>query len=324
MITLLLVYLAFFGGVYGWYIPLARWIDAALLIALAAAFVLSFKRWGAVERIGLGLIAAQGLSAAINQVSIEWIAWRLLTLAGYLGMYALARKPGFLKKPGFSRSAVVAGWLLFPLALVGWALLGFERLALFDNPNVTASFFLLLWPVGVGTLRGRPRWVWGALGVTAILTTGSRGALVGVGITTLHLIQIPWWAAGAAGVGGLGVGWLFPDLLFRHSDSMRIGVFKQAWDLFTSSPLIGRGPYAMLTAEHGIFHALNLPLTVAIDSGLLGLGALGLGAWRAACAKRTRWANAALLGWLAFQMAEDTFWFISVGLLVMILLAGKE
>lgn len=323
MITLLLVYLTFFGGVYGWYIPLTRWIDTALLIALAMVFVLSFKRWGAVERIGLGMIAAHGLSAAINHVSPVWIVWRLLTLTGYLGMYTLSEMRVFSKSE-LQRSIVVAGWLLFPLALVGWALLGFERLAVFDNPNVTASFFLLLWTVGVGTLRGRPRWIWGALGVAAILSTGSRGVLVGAGVAVLHLVRVPWWAAGVAGVGGLGVGWLFPNLIFSHSDGMRISVFKQAWDLFISSPLIGRGPYAMLTANPDIFHALNLPLTIAADSGLLGLGALGLGAWRAASMRRPRWVNAALLGWLAFQMVEDTFWFISVGLLVMMLLAGNE
>lgn len=57
---------------------------------------------------------------------------------------------------------------------------------------------------------------------------------------------------------------------------------------------------------------------------LLGLGALGLGAWRAASMRRPRWVNAALLGWLAFQMVEDSFWFLSVGLVVMLLLAAKE
>lgn len=319
MITLLLIYLSFFGGVYGWYIPITRWIDAALLIALASVFVLSFKRWGAVERIGLGLIAAQALSCIINHVSVDRATWRLLTLAGYLGMYTVTKTSQVKIK-----QVVLAGWLLFPLALVGWAWMGFGRLVFFDNANITAAFFMLLWPVGMGTLRGRPRWVWGALGMAAILTTGSRGALVGIGVAALHLVRVPWWAAGAAGVGGLGVGWLFPNLLFRHSDSMRLGVFQKAWALFASHPILGAGPYSMLATDHAIFHALNLPLTVAADSGLLGLGALGLGAWRAASMRRPRWVNAALLGWLAFQMVEDSFWFLSVGLVVMLLLAAKE
>ena len=318
---LLLIYLFMFGGVHGWYISLVRRLDYGLLLTSSIYLcweLLQRKRLSGWLKAASLFVVVQMVSGFINGTESIWIAWRILTLSGYMGL-GLAIQSGKLEAT--ASSLVRTGWLLFPFSIVGWSLIGFRRLDLFDNPNVTAAILALLLPAGASIENSKSRKLWHMLGAIALLATGSRGAAVAylVALIYLHSKSI----AIGLGVGGLFTGFLATRAGFRflgmHNDNMRLITYLQAICLLLSKPLLGAGPYSIMIQNPDIFHAHNMLLTIASDTGIVGIVTFALAIGQVGRLPRPRWANAALVGWLVFQLVEDTFWYLSVGGLVTIL-----
>lgn len=323
--TIMIMYLAFFGGSRGWDMLLTRYIDLGLLIILTVYALRHVRRWGIVEQLGVAAIAVHATAGAINQVSMGWVGWRALTLSGYIGMYLWCKR-----HPPGDKHIIAAGWGLWALTMMFWTASGFRRMWFLDNPNITGAVFLLLWPVGVGNLRGIWRWLWIAAGTLSILSTGSRSAAGGLTTAAVYMLNAPGWASIFSGVAALvfqytqtpinaSSGERFMYHTSRSTVRTRLKMYQRALQNLIDSPGLGRGPYSIIQMDNAI-HAHNMWLTWGSDTGAAGL-TLITAITQTVLRKRSRWVNAALLGWSVSQLTDDTLWFMSVGLVVMMLLA---
>jgi O-antigen ligase len=97
-----------------------------------------------------------------------------------------------------------------------------------------------------------------------------------------------------------------PDLFL---DNGRVEIWRTAWRMFAASPIVGQGPNSFkgwwLAGGPRLYsfgHAHNLPLDLAAQTGLLGLGTAAWLGWRVLQALRRAggvWAAAALASTIA-------------------------
>lgn len=297
--------------------------------------------WGA--RLALGLpalvLVASALASRLPRFSLEaalpplfglGVAWLVAGLAARhgarvaTGIAALAGAgvvaSTVLYLPGFAASLADEGW-------AGWARILVEA----RNPhpgghwNYTGGYALLALPwLAAAALGARRGWraVWWcavAAGVFALVTSGSRGAVLGAAAgaaTALALLAAarrwrPWMYA-AAGGGALAALALLafanprlralaadPASLFTpaEGDVQRLAMLEAGWLLLQRAPWLGHGPGLVPLAypevrdrlPGGVESAYQLhaaPVHVAAETGLAGVASclafpiVALAAWR--------------------------------------------
>ena len=245
--------------------------------------------------------------------------------------------------------------------------LAWVRLSVLGNPNTMASFVALVFPIVLYKLTSASRLatrllllLWVVMLAGAGLLTQSRGGLVGLVVAGGFYLAVWWWqrwggaVAGRAGtpakkwllaggvVAGLGLAlWL---LLNLRSTGGAVGVRQQvmagALETWQAHPLTGAGPGALgeeLVRRQEPLDTIwadahNLPLTLAAETGLIGLAGL---VWLAAAGFKQIWLTfragdkarwnlagmaclAALLGFAAHNLVDSLFKFPIIMLLVAI------
>ena len=187
------------------------------------------------------------------------------------------------------------------------------------DPNVLATMLVLLLPWGRGA-------TWYMMGATALVLTGSRGALLGLGAALVGLIAYSlyregkltrWHLVGGAlafALVGLGLA------LWRPASSgIRLAIWYQAAVDFFRAPLWGVGLGAFRWNQH--WHAHNLLLHVAAEQGLVGLGAWAVflvEVGRAILNKPGTPARLALAAFLLHHLVDVQVWMLGPGLLAAI------
>lgn len=182
--------------------------------------------------------------------------------------------------------------------------------ASFAQPNVLGFFLALTIPVAVVmSARGSVLKAGVMLGCATAATVGlmlslSRTSIVGTLLAlAILLVWPPFRRAAAVGIAGLSLFALLSlDTLARSTQLQlvgeRLGTLRDRgvaredsrWEMWTSTPEIvtdhlllgvGQGNYASASKNYGILdpdglpfdHAHNVPLTIAAETGLLGLSA---------------------------------------------------
>jgi len=302
------------------------WCGIGLLaLALAGAVVY----YGLVRRalpatplgLPLLLVLAALLVCHLFAVDRRYSSWRILVWCGYLAVFylALAIPPRWV---GWAAS--VLGWLV-TLACVAEFVLTRQRVRLLGNPNITAAWLLSL------AYLMPSFWPWWWVGGGALLATGSRGALFALlGVTVAEYANL------RAATPLLLILALCFVAIRPATVGRRLHTWKEAGRLFLARPLVGWGPgcYPVVARYEPLKdHADSFILTVAAETGLVGLAAWGwlfVTAARAAFPPlsspplggieggRTRFGLAA---WGIHNLVDDTLWWYWVGLCVMVCLA---
>jgi O-antigen ligase len=241
-------------------------------------------------------------------VSDQHASWRLLVWVGYLAVFAIGRAlPLMGTAIVWSIGYLVALWSLTEFFLIG----GRVRL-LFDNPVPTSSVLLLS-----SSLMGR---VGGGLALAGLLTTGTRGAVTGWLAT--FIAQLDGWRRRLL---WLGLALLLIAIMLPWRPTNRLAIWRDGGRIFLERPLLGAGPgnYRMVTALPYV-HGHNTFLTVAVESGVLGLAAWIWLVWTVVrqVSRSAHPAKWGLLAWGVQQLVDDTFWCYWVGIVVMLLLSN--
>ena len=187
------------------------------------------------------------------------------------------------------------------------------------DPNVLATMLVLLLPWGRGA-------TWYMLGATALVLTGSRGALLSLGAAFVGLIAYSLYREGKLTRGHLVGGALALALvglglaLWRpHSVAIRLAIWATAARDFWTAPAFGLGLGAFRWHEH--WHAHNLLLHVAAEQGLVGLVAWAVflvEVGRAILNKPGTPARLALAAFLLHHLVDVQVWMLGPGLLAAI------
>ena len=181
----------------------------------------------------------------------------------------------------------------------------------FDQPNLLGFFLALTIPVAV-LMASRGPWVRrtamlvaGGVAFAGLMLTLSRTSIVGTFVALLVLLAWrPLRRAAAVGLASLAVFALFNNGTLQQAEQVQvvgqrlgalasqgIGGDPGRYTLYTQTPEViidhpvlgvGQGNFSIAAAKYGIRdpdglpfdHAHNLPLTVAAETGLLGLAAL--------------------------------------------------
>lgn len=246
---------------------------------------------------------------------------RLTTLIAYIAAYYFIYLG--ISEEILTRNVIRAGWVFIGAYLaMGIYRLWMPAVSLHDlgNGNVLAATLLLILPFGQRLPR-RLRWIWFIAGAMAMLTTHSRGGLLGltVALGLLWGIDKKWL---------IGIGLVSLPILFlwkKGSAMIRLCYWQAAIEAFISSPLLGIGPascYQWITPRCELApHAHNIFLTILAEMGIIGLAVFGLLLWQIWQHHRPGPAWAALCGFMVHSLVDDPIWFWSVGLGVMSLLA---
>jgi len=215
--------------------------------------------------LGLPLLAVLVAMLITHLFSIDrrYSAWMIVLCAGFIAVHYMAMQ---IPETAMRTVLRVVGWLLAAQILVEVAITGDRAAYLSGNPNVTASWMLpLLFTAPVTN-------AWTVVSALATLTTGSRGALLGVSVAFCAQKAISSWALVLGGLVGAVV-----LALARPSTAMnRLGTWTEAAQFALERPIVGHGPgtYTELAVYEPYHpHADNLVLTIAAEQGIVGLAA---------------------------------------------------
>jgi hypothetical protein len=260
-------------------------------------------------------LAAYALALALSCLTSVDLGRSLLYLLVWLACLGVYRVMLIIPARSIALAFTILGGLSSGLWLYEFARTH-TRLSTMIHPNLMASWLVLVLFLGCSTPLW---WLWNG---AALLTTGSRGAILGllVAIATRLRIRL-WWAIPALLVAGIALTALRPGTALGRLDTWR-----EAVSLFAQRPLLGWGigcyrDVAQLVP--GYLHADNAPLTVAAETGVVGLAAwtwLVVSVARVA-ARSASSARLGLLAWGVQQLVDHTLWYPWVGLAVMACLA---
>lgn len=146
-------------------------------------------------------------------------------------------------------------------------------------------------------------WVGLGLGAAAFALTFSRAGIAGMAaaIAVFLLLQYGRRGAGYAiaivAVALASIGFIFNAHHDPSENFARLSIWQAALATFERFPLTGVGPFEFTTAYHALrlpdgepraFHAHSILLTVAAETGLVGVAALLFGWWRFVAVFRER------------------------------------
>ena len=268
------------------------------LVALAGLIIGAWrgarsKLWPPLAVFGLCLWS----STAASPNATPFRAW---CYAGLLGAFALSRMlPEIRIRPWM-------GWAgsLLAVLLIGEAALDGGRPAFLANPNITATWCLLL----LGGFQ--------PVTVAGIVVTQSRATLVALaavlGLKARRRIHPALLLLCGAG--------LTLVLCATRTETIvdRLATYSSAAKLFAARPLTGWGAGSFGILDPGHDHADSAVLTIAAEQGLAGLGVYG---WLVAAIARAARRSASPARWvllaLAVQnLADDTVFFPMTAILV--------
>jgi hypothetical protein len=264
--------------------PLTSWLrDAASyglmaatpILALACARVAS-RRW---------LIAVLAVCGALASISftVEWIGRRHLAHLP-IDRIALPSEPLAAALLAVATAIALAG----VRRRLWWAAIGGAVLGLFFVTGTRSTLLLLIVPVGMAVLAGRP---WRPSVMVVLAEVVIAVAVFLAGESTLSVANgaspIASWpfvggtpsASGAALTQRVTtVAVLLTDPGADPSFQERLLQTKLAWDTFKTSPLVGVAPgYAFHLEDSGtVALTLDTPLDYLAKFGVLGLGLLAL------------------------------------------------
>lgn len=286
ILALLLLWLCLSGGFAGWNSALLAynlvfWIGLMLWLIWQAGRI----KPGLVDTGIVFFILTMLISTALND-NYRTGLLRVGVWLGYLGFYYLAQTFTDREIQQAGLLALLPYVLFVPLArdnanVLAFHLLGLALLAMpLDWPILPWAMALLVNPLGcVG------------------------GILSGL-LAALHRLKIRWQPLTLSlSLSLLLGGWLNPA-----GYEWRLHFWSAAWQQFSLSPLWGIGRYEL----QGYWHAHNTAVTVAVESGLIGLAGLGLLVW--AIARRwpalPGWAAAVVLAYGAWSLVDEPlhFW----------------
>jgi len=308
----------------------AQVVDLCGIGLLALALVGAVVYYSLVRRalpatpLGLPLLAVLAALLVCHLFAIDrrYSSWRILVWCGYLAVFYLALA---VPRRGVGRVAQALGWAV-ALVCVAEVVLTGQRARLLGNPNITAAWLLALayltpsdWDV-VAAMFG-------------VIATGSRGAFLA--LVTAQTIEFPrslrWMVLVLLAMLALLLATVRSPTLIK-----RLHTWEEAGRLFLARPLVGWGPgcYPAVARHEPLKdHADSFILTVAAETGLVGLAAWG---WLFITAARAAFppsippnggeegggrARLGLAAWGIHNLADDTLWWYWVGLGVMVCLA---
>lgn len=187
----------------------------------------------------------------------------------------------------------------------------------FRNPNVLATHLVLVAPFAAVLLHERRVSGWvlamlGLLGVTALALTFSRAGLVALAVALAIALsrRQPWLALPAVPVVAAILGSPFSTGRLSTVVS-RLGAWWAAGTMIADHPWLGVGPgnfrqYATERLQLDMWHAHNLPLHIAAETGILG-GALMLTVIAASVAHAVRLSSAGGMTGLAARALTVSF-----------------
>jgi O-antigen ligase/tetratricopeptide (TPR) repeat protein len=278
-------------------------VTAAVVVAVAGAAVataLSQRPRLSLEAFLVGAAVAAAFLLLLRLAEDRWFRPRLGTLIVAIPFVVAV---GNLLQVGF----LWAEWWGYVGHFVVPPLRPAEASLTLGGPNVVPGYLLLLAPLGAAIVSPRRGGTLLAivlltLSVAAIVISGSRGGLLGVGVAVI--VAAVWLLlhgasvrgrihglSGRAGIAivlivGLGVAVLAaPALLGRFLQTagieQRLDFWRAAWAIFLEHPITGSGPgtWALLKfAENPVGapnlvvpHAHNLVLQTLAETGLVGL-----------------------------------------------------
>ncbi len=356
--------MAAIGGYEGWRSPVC-----VIMAIVGGIYVTGWFLWGVLvhgrrrwlapklpHRFGLASLAvlvATLVSLLVHPATWSTGLWRLIVIFGYTsaGYYAAN-----LGEEAIVRGSVLAGWFLLPLIILA-SVTGH----LWENRNIIAAFPVILAPIGligagglprspragesgspnlgppadVGDHPGRPKQLlWLVLAIVAEISTGSLGGMLALAITLLvtwHISPLRLAPAGLA---------LAVAAIATRPASMawRLEYWRVALNAFLSSPLMGIGPgmfYSLWPTGQEWYHAHNIIMTTAAETGLIGLAALGFAAWQLwrllgppggppATSRRPNWQTAVIVGLLVHSLVDEPLQFWGPGLAFVVAVVTLE
>jgi hypothetical protein len=262
--------------------------------------------WSLIKRGRIGgpallALAAMMIAIAVGGIDPLFGARRLATVLGYMAAYSFLNIHPLNFNPALAQSAIIMSALVILGIYMG-------------NVNVVAAFIYLAAPAALAW-TGWQRWLTLAVSAAALVATGCRGGWLAAGVATLVYLRY-WRLLPVAGVAGAMLYWLRPltvgDRLYVWVAALR--------DLSPLGRGIGAGIFPSLYGGN-FYHAHCLPLTVAVETGIPGLAALGWGLWRLLPRLLRGWQGATLAGLLAWSLVDEAVWFWAPGMIAMYLLA---
>lgn len=293
--------------------------------------------------VGTGYVAYKALRRQLPATPLDW-GWVMVIWAASISSYFSIWREGSqirllamvayivafyviwigVPKRVLIQNIIRAGWVLIVayLALAAYRLwVPAQSLHDLGNGNVLASVLLLILPFGMW-VPTRNLWrLWFVAGAVAMLSTHSRGGLLGllVALGLLYGVNKRWL---------VGISLVSLPILFiwkKGSALIRLCYWKAALQAFISHPLFGIGPaasYKWISPRCELApHAHNLFLTIGAEMGIVGLIVFGLLLWQIWKHRRPGPAWAALCGFMIHSLVDDPVWFWAPGLGVMSLLA---
>lgn len=264
------------------------------------------RRESVLIALAVFLIPLWIMSLATTVTPLRWY-----TMLGMTGAYLAARAcpPEMLRRGLRYGGIIVAGIILFEAVLTR------QRPTFLANPNIAASWLLLLWV-----------WMPAPLAAVAVVATQSRAAIAGFAIAWLARVMPSQWRPRTrlALLGSVAL--IAPWGAFLRWDTVRerILIWEAGVRLFAERPLAGWGTGSSVLLGYDGFNCA--PLTISVEMGLIGLVALawlviGLGRQAWVSPSPARWA---LLALAVQQIADDTWLWPVTALLLGINLALLE
>jgi len=307
-------------------VPIA-WATMALPVVLGGQVAMI---WFITDRAVKGLPATPlnlplGLMLVVTLASAARIGFsgsemRVITTGAYVATYFFVYL--YVSETKLTEDVITSGWIIMA-AILALNLYRFQReTTLTGNNNLLASILLLHLPFGIRLEDKRTMAAWFTLGTWAMLSTQSRGGLLGLFWATAVLWRIDrrWLALGTV----VAIPFLF---FWQISNTLvRLRYWEAALQAFLSQPVFGIGPancFAFISPRVGepCPHAHNIFLTVAAEMGMVGLAVFCLLLWQVWKHRRPGPAWAALVGFMIHSLVDDPVWFWSPGFGVMSLLA---
>jgi hypothetical protein len=246
---------------------------------------------------------------------------RVITIGAYVATYFFFYL--YVSETKLTESVTTSGWVIMA-AILTLNLCRVQGLMTIieGNNNILASILLLHLPFGSRIEDTRTRAAWFVLGSVAMLSTQSRGGLLGLfwAMASLYRLDRRLLALGTVAVLPVAMLWQWDNTMIR------LRYWLAAAQAFLSQPLLGIGPANCLAfisprVGHNCPHAHNIFLTIAAEMGVVGLAVFCWLVWQVWRHHRPGPAWAALVGFFIHSMVDDPIWFWSPGFGVMSLLA---
>lgn len=270
------------------------YIVGNLLIIAAVSWSIYRRRWPPFAPVlgwvlvGLGMSMVANLNAIPAGLCRLWlllIAVSVMTITSYL--------PHEKTFNGLRLAAVC----LLPV----WAI--FWMLGWFDNKNILAFYPMIFLALSLTTVM-----VGGYVAFLAVL--GCRGAVLGSIVSTSFLIYpyIRRYFKLYVTIGAISFVGLVS--LSPGSSAARVIYLGQAAAAFLSSPWFGVGLGELPSLC--LLHAHNFLISLAAETGLIGLGFTAIAAWRLYQIRHNfiieRWHVAVLIAVLAHSLVDEPLW----------------